>query len=82
MTLARAIERAIPIAHVANREDAHRFYVDFLGFEVAMDRDGMLMLRSSTVRTFAWATRRKKRCGCSRTRRSSFRCSDRSKRPP
>jgi catechol 2,3-dioxygenase-like lactoylglutathione lyase family enzyme len=45
------IRRAMPVIKVADAAQARRFYVDFLGFRVAMDQDGMLMLASTSVPT-------------------------------
>ena len=55
-----AIRRAIPVVHTDDREGTRAFYVDLLGFRVAMDQGGMVMLVSPTVPTtqviIAWET--------------------------
>ena len=45
------IRRAVPNVVAADLESSRRFYVDFLGFDVAMDEQGFLMLRSPSVPT-------------------------------
>jgi predicted enzyme related to lactoylglutathione lyase len=53
------IRRAIPVVHTDDPEGTRAFYVDLLGFRVAMDQGGMLMLVSPSVPTtqviIAWA---------------------------
>ena len=47
----------MPVVRVAGREAALALYVDLLGFRVAMEQDGMLMLASPSVETtqlIAW----------------------------
>ncbi len=54
------IRRAIPVVHTDDPEGTRAFYVDLLGFRVAMDQGGMFMLVSPTVPTtqviVAWAS--------------------------
>lgn len=54
-----AIRRAIPVVHTDDPEATRAFYVDLLGFRVAMDQGGMFMLVSPSVPTtqviIAWA---------------------------
>jgi catechol 2,3-dioxygenase-like lactoylglutathione lyase family enzyme len=54
------IRRAIPVVHTDDPEGTRAFYVDLLGFRVAMDQGGMLMLVSPSVPTtqviVAWAS--------------------------
>ena len=54
------IRRAIPVVHTDDPEGTRAFYVDLLGFRVAMDQGGMLMLVSPSVPTtqviIAWAS--------------------------
>jgi catechol 2,3-dioxygenase-like lactoylglutathione lyase family enzyme len=45
------IRRAIPVLASADLAASRRFYVDLLGFEIAMDEPGFLMLRSGSVPT-------------------------------
>jgi catechol 2,3-dioxygenase-like lactoylglutathione lyase family enzyme len=45
------IRRAIPVVHTDDPEGTRAFYVDLLGFRVAMDQGGMFMLVSPTVPT-------------------------------
>lgn len=45
------IRRAIPVVTTDDPAAARRFYTGFLGFEVAMEQDGLLMLRSPSVPT-------------------------------
>src|SRR5919107_1653727 len=45
------IRRAMPVVRAADGAEARSFYVDVLGFRVAMEQDGMLMLASRTVPT-------------------------------
>ena len=40
------IRRAIPIVESGDLAETHRFYADFLGFEVAMEVPGFAMFRS------------------------------------
>jgi catechol 2,3-dioxygenase-like lactoylglutathione lyase family enzyme len=40
------IRRAIPIVESDDLDDSRRFYGDFLGFEVAMEMQGLAMFRS------------------------------------
>jgi len=40
------IRRAMPTVRSRDLEASRGFYVDFLGFETAMDQTGFLMLRS------------------------------------
>ncbi len=55
-----AIRRAIPVVHTDDPEGTRAFYVDLLGFRVAMDQAGLLMLVSRSVPTtqviIAWAS--------------------------
>jgi catechol 2,3-dioxygenase-like lactoylglutathione lyase family enzyme len=41
----------MPVLKVDSPDAVRAFYVDFLGFRVAMDEDGMLMLASTSVPT-------------------------------
>jgi predicted enzyme related to lactoylglutathione lyase len=54
------IRRAIPVVHTDDPEGTRAFYVDLLGFRVAMDQGGMFMLVSPSVPTtqviVAWAS--------------------------
>jgi catechol 2,3-dioxygenase-like lactoylglutathione lyase family enzyme len=54
------IRRAIPIVTTQDPTGTRRFYEDFLGFRVAMEEDGLLMLASPSVPTtqviIAWAS--------------------------
>ena len=54
------IRRAIPVVHTDDPEGTRAFYVDLLGFRVAMDQGGMVMLVSPSVPTtqviVAWAS--------------------------
>jgi predicted enzyme related to lactoylglutathione lyase len=54
------IRRAIPVVHTDDPEGTRAFYVDLLGFRVAMDQGGMFMLVSPSVPTtqviIAWAS--------------------------
>jgi catechol 2,3-dioxygenase-like lactoylglutathione lyase family enzyme len=45
------IRRAMPLVRTDDLEASRAFYVDFLGFEPAMDEEGFLMLRSPTTPT-------------------------------
>jgi catechol 2,3-dioxygenase-like lactoylglutathione lyase family enzyme len=45
------IRRAMPLVHSTDLEASRSFYVDFLGFEPAMDEEGFLMLRSPSTPT-------------------------------
>lgn len=45
------IRRAMPVLTTTDPEGARAFYVGFLGFRVAMDQDGMLMLASTSTPT-------------------------------
>jgi catechol 2,3-dioxygenase-like lactoylglutathione lyase family enzyme len=45
------IRRAIPVLVTGEPEATRRFYEDFLGFRVAMEEDGLLMLASRSVPT-------------------------------
>ena len=46
-----SIRRAMPLVHSTDLEAARSFYVDFLGFQPAMDEEGFLMLRSPSTPT-------------------------------
>jgi catechol 2,3-dioxygenase-like lactoylglutathione lyase family enzyme len=41
----------MPVLKTDGPDAARAFYVDFLGFRVAMEQDGMLMLASTSVET-------------------------------
>jgi catechol 2,3-dioxygenase-like lactoylglutathione lyase family enzyme len=43
------IRRAMPVIKTERPAEARRFYEGFLGFRVAMDEDGMLMLASTST---------------------------------
>ena len=45
------IRRAMPVLHTDRPQEARAFYEGLLGFRVAMDEDGMLMLASTSVPT-------------------------------
>jgi catechol 2,3-dioxygenase-like lactoylglutathione lyase family enzyme len=45
------LRRAIPVVRTADPAASRRFYEEFLGFEVRMEQDGMLMLASPAVPT-------------------------------
>ncbi|SDS51959.1 Glyoxalase-like domain-containing protein [Friedmanniella luteola] len=45
------IRRAMPVIRTDEPAEARRFYEGFLGFRVAMDEDGMLMLVSRSTPT-------------------------------
>src|SRR4051812_21061620 len=45
------IRRAIPVVASSDLVASRRFYVEVLGFEIAMDEPGFLMLRSRSVPT-------------------------------
>jgi catechol 2,3-dioxygenase-like lactoylglutathione lyase family enzyme len=45
------IRRAMPVVVTDDPQGSRDFYVDFLGFAVAMEQDGFLMLRSPSVPT-------------------------------
>jgi catechol 2,3-dioxygenase-like lactoylglutathione lyase family enzyme len=45
------IRRAMPVIHVSDPAAARELYAGFLGFRVAMEQDGMLMLASESVPT-------------------------------
>lgn len=45
------IRRAMPVIKTERPVEVHSFYEDFLGFRVAMDEDGMLMLASRSTPT-------------------------------
>jgi catechol 2,3-dioxygenase-like lactoylglutathione lyase family enzyme len=45
------IRRAMPVIKTDRPTDARAFYEGFLGFRVAMDEEGMLMLASSSTPT-------------------------------
>jgi catechol 2,3-dioxygenase-like lactoylglutathione lyase family enzyme len=45
------IRRALPVLKSADLRASRAFYVDVLGFEVAMDEPGFLMIRSPSVPT-------------------------------
>lgn len=45
------LRRAVPVVRTDDLPAARAFYVDFLGFEPAMEEPGFLMLRSPTVPT-------------------------------
>lgn len=55
------IRRAMPVIKTNQPRETRAFYEDFLGFRVAMDEDGMLMLASTTTPTtqviVAWRAR-------------------------
>jgi catechol 2,3-dioxygenase-like lactoylglutathione lyase family enzyme len=46
-----AIRRAMPVVRTGDPQGSRAFYVGVLGFDVAMDHPGFLMLRSPTVPT-------------------------------
>lgn len=54
------IRRAMPVVVTEDPEGSRRVYVELLGFTVAMEQDGMLMLQSPSVPTtqliLAWAS--------------------------
>ena len=54
------VRRAMPVVVTEDPEATRAFYVDLLGFRVAMDHDGLLMLASGSVPTtqliVAWAS--------------------------
>jgi len=54
------IRRAMPVIATEDPEGSRQVYVGLLGFTVAMEQDGMLMLRSPSVPTtqllLAWAS--------------------------
>jgi catechol 2,3-dioxygenase-like lactoylglutathione lyase family enzyme len=54
------IRRAMPVLVTDDPDGARAFYRDVLGFRVAMDEDGMLMLASTSTPTtqviIAWAS--------------------------
>ncbi|NEK95258.1 glyoxalase [Modestobacter muralis] len=45
------IRRAMPVIRTTSPLEVRAFYVGFLGFRVAMDEDGMLMLASRSTPT-------------------------------
>jgi catechol 2,3-dioxygenase-like lactoylglutathione lyase family enzyme len=45
------IRRAMPVLKVDDPAQARRFYEEFLGFRVAMQQDGLMMLASPNVPT-------------------------------
>lgn len=45
------IRRAMPVATTDRPAETRVFYEGFLGFRVAMDQDGMLMLASTSTPT-------------------------------
>jgi catechol 2,3-dioxygenase-like lactoylglutathione lyase family enzyme len=45
------IRRAMPVVHTDDPAGTRAFYVDLLGFRVAMEQDGLLMLCSPSVPT-------------------------------
>jgi len=53
------IRRAMPVVFTDDPQGSRAFYEEFLGFRVAMEQDGFLMLQSPTVPTtqviLAWA---------------------------
>ena len=53
------IRRAMPVVFTDDPHGSRAFYVEFLGFRVAMEQDGFLMLQSPDVPTtqviLAWA---------------------------
>jgi uncharacterized glyoxalase superfamily protein PhnB len=55
-----SIRRAIPVVFTDDPDATRAFYVDLLGFRVAMQEDGLLMLASPSVPTtqviVAWAS--------------------------
>jgi catechol 2,3-dioxygenase-like lactoylglutathione lyase family enzyme len=54
------IRRAMPVIKTERPTETRAFYEGFLGFRVAMDEDGMLMLTSTSTPTtqviIAWAS--------------------------
>jgi catechol 2,3-dioxygenase-like lactoylglutathione lyase family enzyme len=54
------IRRAMPVIKTNRPADARQFYEGFLGFRVAMNEDGMLMLASTSTPTtqliVAWSS--------------------------
>ena len=54
------IRRAMPVVKTERPAEARAFYEGFLGFRVAMDEDGMLMLASTSTPTtqiiIGWAS--------------------------
>lgn len=46
-----SIRRAMPVVRSGDLEASRAFYVGFLGFDVGMDEEGFLMLRSSSTPT-------------------------------
>jgi len=44
-----SIQRAVPIVRTTDPDATRAFYVDVLGFEVAMEHTGFLMLRSPEI---------------------------------
>ncbi len=55
----KAIRRAMPVVFTDDPQGSRAFYEDFLGFTVAMEQPGFLMLKSPSVPTtqviLAWA---------------------------
>jgi catechol 2,3-dioxygenase-like lactoylglutathione lyase family enzyme len=55
----KAIRRAMPVVFTGDPQGSRAFYVGFLGFTVAMEQPGFLMLKSPSVPTtqviLAWA---------------------------
>lgn len=45
------VRRAIPVLTTADPDGMRSFYEEFLGFEIAMHEDGMMMLKSASVPT-------------------------------
>jgi catechol 2,3-dioxygenase-like lactoylglutathione lyase family enzyme len=45
------IRRAMPVVKTDRPEESRSFYEGFLGFRVAMEKDGMLMLASTSTPT-------------------------------
>jgi catechol 2,3-dioxygenase-like lactoylglutathione lyase family enzyme len=45
------VRRAIPVIKTERPSESRAFYAGFLGFRVAMDEDGMLMLASTSTPT-------------------------------
>ncbi len=60
MQVRMEIRRAMPVITTNNLAQTREFYEKFLGFRVAMDEDGMLMLASTSTPTtqiiIAWSS--------------------------
>lgn len=60
MQVRMEIRRAMPVITTNNPAQTREFYEKFLGFRVAMDEDGMLMLASTSTPTtqiiIAWSS--------------------------